>query len=78
MIAREDGQRLLLLLTSPACVVSLLLQVVNLIRTKLQEHRSLETAVRDVTAEALAAGSVDNVSVVVLAFHQKLKASTAS
>lgn len=48
-------------------------QVVNLIRTKLQEHRSLETAVRDVTAEAISAGSVDNVSVVVLAFHQKLK-----
>jgi serine/threonine protein phosphatase PrpC len=52
---------------------SLAAQVVNLIRTKLQEHRSLETAVRDVTAEAISAGSVDNVSVVVLAFHQKLK-----
>ena len=48
-------------------------QVVNLIRTKLHEHRSLETAARDVTFEAVAGGSVDNVSVLILAFNQRLK-----
>ena len=48
-------------------------QVVNLIRTGLCEHRSLEAAAHDVTTEALACGSVDNVSVIILAFHQRLQ-----
>jgi len=45
-------------------------QVVNFIRLSLNEHRDIERAAREIAEEALTQGSVDNVSVVLVAFHQ--------
>lgn len=48
--------------------------VVNFVRLSLHEHKNIERAARDVANEAIRQGSVDNVSVVIVAFHQIGKA----
>ena len=48
-------------------------QVVNFVRRSLQLHGDLERAVKDLTQEALLLGSVDNISVIIIAFNQKVK-----
>lgn len=44
---------------------------VTSVRQKLHKHRDLEQAARELSAEALARGSVDNVTVVVMSFHYR-------
>uniref|UniRef100_A0A7S2BV78 Uncharacterized protein n=1 Tax=Octactis speculum TaxID=3111310 RepID=A0A7S2BV78_9STRA len=45
-------------------------QVINFIRRRLSSHRNLVRMAKEVTAEALREKSVDNVSVIIVAFHQ--------
>ena len=46
-------------------------QVVNFIRLRLQSHRDLNRVAEEVTKEALRQQSVDNVSVIIVAFNQE-------
>ena len=48
-------------------------QVVNFVRTRLNEHRDLARVARELTDEALRNSSVDNVSAIVVAFNQQLQ-----
>lgn len=45
-------------------------QVVNFVRLSLNEHKDMERAAKEIAEEALTQGTVDNVSVVVVSFHQ--------
>ena len=44
--------------------------VTNFVRAELQRHRDLQRAAKALTEEAIARGSVDNVSVIIVALHQ--------
>ena len=46
-------------------------QVVNFVRLRLQSHRDLNRVAEEVTKEALRQQSVDNVSVIIVAFNQE-------
>ena len=48
-------------------------QVVNFVRLRLSSHRDMSRVAEEVTAEALRQGSVDNVSVVIVAFNQDMR-----
>jgi serine/threonine protein phosphatase PrpC len=42
---------------------------VSFVRSRLNEHRDLEVAARELTREALRRGSVDNVTALIMTFH---------
>uniref|UniRef100_A0A7S3NHX4 PPM-type phosphatase domain-containing protein n=1 Tax=Aureoumbra lagunensis TaxID=44058 RepID=A0A7S3NHX4_9STRA len=51
---------------------------INFVRVELHRHHNLQHAARNLTAEALRCGSIDNVSVVILAFKEPPDSSNLS